>query len=357
MKKALPVLCLLTLLAIPLSSAHAGEYLMRQIGVRSEDWGSCALDINNAGQVLCEDLNSSTIEAFLWSKTAGRIVLAGPGGLDEPGGINNVGQIVGSRYISWPGVAVLRNPDGQVIIIDALVVTMSSHAWAINDVGQVVGVSDVQVIMVDLNANTAIVLGSRSLPGAITGLNINNAGQVAWSSCTYYQWPDQWYTIERVFRWDAVNGSIELPLLPGAGRCGVRDINDAGDIVGYSGDHAVLWKADGSVVDLGIGGACGINSLGQIVGDLGNHAVLWNPDGGVVDLGMPPGAGSTYARAINDLGQIVGEYYSDSFVGPRAILWEPVPEPHSYLALAGLSALMAGSAVRGRRRLTKRSLH
>jgi probable HAF family extracellular repeat protein len=109
-------------------------------------------------------------------------------------------------------------------------------------------------------------------------------------------------------------------------------INAGGDIVGASGPcaaiatHAVLWRKDGSVIDLGnLGGATNVaiavNNVGQVVGnsdlvvggsDLGVHAFLWEEESGMQDLGTLPGDVQSNASAINDSGEVVGLSYDSA---------------------------------------------
>lgn len=127
---------------------------------------------------------------------------------------------------------------------------------------------------------------------------------------------------------------------PGPGAM-AHGINDRGQIVGISqlsagGEedivHAVLWDR-GGITDLGTLAGRGesyaraINNSGQIVGHSGSNAVLWD-HGAIVDLGSidqdcTDGYCFSYAIAINDRGQIVG-YGSEP--GPaqsdHAILWD-----------------------------------
>lgn len=107
-------------------------------------------------------------------------------------------------------------------------------------------------------------------------------------------------------------------------------INNSGQIVGYSqtapfsSDHAFLYSG-GSMTDLGNMStwtsansyASSINANGQVVG-FGNAPNLSNApyqsflysDGVMTDLGPPVSSGvSSYARDINDSGQVVGEAY------------------------------------------------
>ena len=75
-----------------------------------------------------------------------------------------------------------------------------------------------------------------------------------------------------------------------------------------------LWTK-GDMIDLGtlggrFSGAMAINSHGQVIGysetaSLSTHAFLWE-DGVMYDLGVPPGATSSFARALNDRGEVTG---------------------------------------------------
>ncbi|MEP0834207.1 hypothetical protein NDI48_23870 [Microcoleus sp. AS-A8] len=109
----------------------------------------------------------------------------------------------------------------------------------------------------------------------------------------------------------------ELPFVP-------SDINDKGQIVGSQ----YLWES-GTLTELGfLPGANatyakGINNLGQIVGSSGllgnsssNRAFVWQ-DGIMSSLGTPPaslctGCYYTTANDINDQGQIVGDLVNSS---------------------------------------------
>jgi len=111
--------------------------------------------------------------------------------------------------------------------------------------------------------------------------------------------------------WDAQGVPTRLPGLPGGiDRGSAYDINDAGQIVGYSLDtnlrrHAVLWKRTTLARDLSeeLGGtnsaATGINNAGDIVGDA-DGIVFVRRNGLVETLG--PGT----ALDINDTGLIAG---------------------------------------------------
>lgn len=101
-----------------------------------------------------------------------------------------------------------------------------------------------------------------------------------------------------------------------------RDVNDASQVVGNSGNKPFLWQ-NGVMTDLGsLGGtssvAYAINGAGHIVGqsstpnNAARHATLWD-HGAIIDL--LPGIAYSRATAINILREIVGE--TDTF----AFLW------------------------------------
>jgi probable HAF family extracellular repeat protein len=152
---------------------------------------------------------------------------------------------------------------------------------------------------------------------------INNRGQVVGQE----DLPPGCTGKAQAFLWK--NGVLtHLGTLPGGISSSAHWINDAGEIVGFSGIqndqflHAVLWNPE--IVDLGTvdGDPCSlaqsINSSGQIVGGtldcstgVSLHAFLWENGGPAVDLNtlIPPSSGLqlTQAVSINDRGEITGQ--------------------------------------------------
>jgi len=66
------------------------------------------------------------------------------------------------------------------------------------------------------------------------------------------------------------------------------------------------WSQTYSVTDLGPLNPAAINNLGQVVGDYNGRAFIWTKFGGTRDLGTLPGGTFSRATAINDLGLVVG---------------------------------------------------
>lgn len=135
------------------------------------------------------------------------------------------------------------------------------------------------------------------------------------------------------FYWTPEDDLIDLGTLTGGTFSMARDINDRDQVVGVSdgagGSHAFRWTAEDGMVDLGTlpGGlssdAYAINSRGQVVGwsatPAGSRAFQWDAQNGMVELGLLPGAFFSTARDINDAGDIVGSMSTPS--GPHAFLW------------------------------------
>lgn len=148
----------------------------------------------------------------------------------------------------------------------------------------------------------------------------------------------------------------DLRLLPGD-RVGMALwVNDEGEAVGTSGScantlvppfvispHAVLWKKDGSVYDLGnLGGtanpkvlgagnvAFAINNRSHITGvsvlpdGVNFHAFLWTSSTGMQDLGTLPGDNLSAGLGINNVGDVAGASIAgpDPLSGaPKAVIW------------------------------------
>jgi len=112
------------------------------------------------------------------------------------------------------------------------------------------------------------------------------------------------------------------------------DINDAGWIVGYMGDprHAFVWDGQ-QYIDLGIppGGtfseALAINNAGQVVGNWGNnvsgpnHGFYWH-DGILLDLASVLGTAGSSANDISETGWVAGGMGTDRSAHDwRGYLW------------------------------------
>lgn len=332
---ALVVVCWLTAVTVQASTA---AFQMYRLGRLPDDGYSWATSINNGGQIVGTSMPYGAGDArgaFLWTHTSGMVDIQVVGQFDLPGGLNDSGLVAGTADSGFgPRHAVIRETNGELHSLDGLPGAYDSFAYAINDNGWVAGSSGDLAAVWEGNVEARLV-GGRS--GSFSyATDINNNGIITWVEFLYG---------EHSYVWNDGSSTMLQALIPGDD-CQVSALNDFGAVVGRSGDHAVVWRADGTVMlDLGVGMAYAVNNDGQIVGVTQDRAVLWNPDGSIAaDLGALAGVNApSAAYGINDSGQIVGAAAYDEYQNMEAVLWEPVPEPSSLLVLAcgiaGVSAL------------------
>ncbi len=294
---------------------------------------SSAVGINSSGQIVgISRTLSGDMHAFLWE--SGTMVDLGTLGGNSSGGphINEVGQVVGVSETSSGDQHAFLWESGTMIDLGTLGGD-TSFAHGINNAGSVVGQSQTSS-----GAMHAFLWehGSMTDLGTLGGLGssatlITDARRIAGYSDTalgdfgVFVWEDG-----SMVALDTLGGFYSFP----------ADINAAGHVVGQSWTplsdrRAALWEST-AITNLGtlrnIGRddpapegsyAYAINDAGQIVGESENniysqHAFLWQ-SGTMIDLGsLAFGIGSDqgYSRAlaINNVGRIVGE--STTLAGP-----------------------------------------
>ena len=290
--------------------------------------------------------------------------------------ISNLGWASGTSTVaSGDTHAALWSP-GNVIDLGTLGGASSGVEWPVkNNHGLVVGISETGVndplgeggfscgAFLDLHGHTCLpflwrngVLTALPLLGGNNGFatGINNAGRaVGWAETAVHDptcIAPQVLQFEAVEWGPAVGEKHVLPPLPGDATSAATAINDAGEVVGISGDcgvavgrfsarHAVLWL-NGHPVRLPTLGGQGwntpmaINNLGTVVGfsdttgDVVNgklkanfQAFLWNHLSGIRQLPTYPGDVLSEATGINDFGQIVGTSFPAAG-GSRMVLWQ-----------------------------------
>lgn len=297
--------------------------------------------------------------------------------------INDAGTIVGGADTSFPTpVSTCYNPvnrpdcyishaftwrDGHLMDLGTLPAGNFSYAEGINNLGQIVGVSENgqndpvtgnPVFRSVLWQNGRIVdLGTLGGPSGFAG-SINDQGQVMGVSLNDV--PDPFSIIgigsmttmtqTRGFLWEhgkmrdlgSIGGPDTFPMF----------LNEAGDIagVGYTSNVAdpntglphmdpFLWR-NGKMQDLGnFGGTndpmgpslfvAGLNNRGQVVGSMNlpgdqiSHAFLWDGEK-LVDLNTPGGGlggAFSFATGLNGLGEVVGSATLPGDQAQHAFLW------------------------------------
>jgi probable HAF family extracellular repeat protein len=191
----------------------------------------------------------------------------------------------------------------------------------------------------------------------------------------------------RAVVWEPKKNKVKTrELVPFAGdsTSAATAINDRGEAVGISGDcdqavgrfsarHAVLWSKNGKVTEIpNLGGVSwhtpmDINESGDVVGfsnpagpgdpegEFISHAFLWRRGAAKsVDLGTLPGDLFSEAFAINKRGQVVGVSFGGSS-GSRAFLWDNgVMTNLNDLAPGNLDVLLSGQDINDDGQITGR---
>jgi probable HAF family extracellular repeat protein len=239
--------------------------------------------------------------------------------------INNIGQVVGFSNITGDTAVHATLWDvGGITDLGVLGGYASSMAFGINDAGNVVGRSIGTTGFVGTLWNTGpvtnpglgLTVTNLGLGNNSTANGINSSGVVV--ATRLGSSPAQTATVDGA----VISNRFQTSFLRPA-------INDAGQVVGESGNKAVLWENGITTVLGGLPGssssyAFAINNAGQIVGDsvvcgaCSDRATLWQA-GNAFDLGTLGGTDSV-AVDINDGGQIVGN--SKTTAGDyHATLW------------------------------------
>jgi probable HAF family extracellular repeat protein len=255
------------------------------------------------------------------------------------GKITNLGTLPGGGY---QGAAVSVNNRGEVAgIASNLVPDVNSLLNYNQNLWSGVGYGYQLRAFVWDQKNGMQDLGTLGTGTDAEALAINERGQVVGDSYTSSA-PGACYGVTSgVFIWDRKHGMVDLGNLGGS--CTVPgDLNNRGQVVGASlvtGDayqRAFLWE-HGSLRDLGgsLGGnntgADAINENGEAVGfarlagEATFHATLWRHVKEITDLGTVGNDPCSFAQAVNDEEQVVGDSSPSDCVNfdtSRGFLWE-----------------------------------
>lgn len=312
-RKPLLAVCLLVLS----SAVCATTYTVREASGLPD--GASLLDMNNYGQAAgLFTAADGQSHAMRWSPQGDYVDLGQGYGVD----INNAGQVL----VQSPTSSFISNLDGTILDLRS-VISGQFYPQRMNDSGWVAGYSPYSAgryrgFVWSIEAGTLVL----PLPtGDATGfaMDVNNLGQVVGYSLNSGQ------SYARPFIWSSGTGLVALPPAPDATYSMPLRLNDVGQIIGsgsgYLGYRSVLWNPDGTVFDLGFGEAADLNNSGQVLMREYPASYLLNPDGSRTDLPMPDGAMGIVAYGINDQGVVVGKSILSTGV-VRATIWEPQPD-------------------------------
>lgn len=301
--------------------AATGE--MVDLGTLGGDF-SAAVDVNESGDVVGNsDTSNNAPHGFFWTAKEGLVDVGTLGGIrTDVWDLNEHGEVVGNSFTvaGLDGIhAFIWSLDGGMVDLGTLG-GAHSGAHAINDAGQVVGSAQTANgryhAFVWSSSTGMIDLGT--LGGIESrGWDIDEAGQVTGLSFTADG-------EEHAFFWSAKIGMVDLGTL-GGDSSEPFDIGESGQVVGRSetagGEtRPFLWTYNGGMKDLGTFGggsnAMAVNSSGQIAGwseaphptyDFTPHAFVWTTEDGMVDIHEPGYfTSSPTVEGISEAGQVVG---------------------------------------------------
>jgi probable HAF family extracellular repeat protein len=257
-----------------------------------------------------------TCQGFVWKDKVMRALPTLGGNNGFAAGDNNLDQIAGwaetathdatctpPQVLQFEAVVYGPKPD-QIQQLPPFPGDLDGAATAINDQGQVVGISGICANAVGGASAAHAVLWENGTP-----TNIGSLGGVAWNTPT------------AISNQGVVVGFSDLP----------------GDSAANPNYHAFIWTKSGGMTDLGtlpgdsLSVAWGINARGQVVGQSisasgSSRAFFWQ-NGVMTDLNtlIAPGPLSlVYANDINDSGEIVGGAYNSTTQDSPAFLAVPL---------------------------------
>lgn len=253
-------------------------------------------------------------------------------------GINERGQIVGTRFTDGVGVVPFLQENGSTQMLNPFGYTGVGFAYGINESGQIVGralTADAPFVGHAFVLSAGDTLGTDIHPPGLTvdsygseALAVNDAGHAMGA---YLKWGDNGNRGDTrdAFYWDGASWRFPDDQLELGATFYVGALNDAGKAAGtirgwaaenvpraraaiYDGEAEAiieLAESEGAIAS----GAHGINDAGVVVGEMGittseSRAVVWQ-DGVPYDLNLrlvePPDVVLSKASAVNGPGQII----------------------------------------------------
>ncbi len=323
---------LLTLLLTVPTCSYGYGY----VGHVLSTWGiSSAEDINDSGQIVgsIQSQDTGISSAVLWS-----CYESNPQSLDEGNSfataqlINNAGLVVGEHNAS-PGVEMPFQWSLSTGVINAVDFTPE----ALNENGTMVGwgsTSNGQQVPVAVSSTGGVTYLDYTCGNGGVACDINGSGYIAGDSsapvggghaCVWNPGGDVTDIGTFGGTWSdamGINNSGQVVGLYGNGNGGI------GSYI-WSSNSATIFIPTSSQLDDGVFAPVDINDNGVVLGNAEikgvQTVVTWSSAGGFTIVG------TGIAHAINNSGWIVGE---NDLNNSQAIVWQPVPEPSAFVALA-----------------------
>ena len=316
-----------------LSGAQAGTHAfvwdsttgMTDIGTLGGNM-SYALGINDSGVVAGYSYlsDNTTTHAFLWTAAGGMVdISAGlqPGTSSQANFVNVRGNVAGTSLVGTRPQVPAARIGHRWSLLPSFRKDNRNYGFGINKLEQVTGQQYgdpdlyVHAFLWDLRAGTKAILQSIPRGGVNTvGNAINDRSHVTGTGDN-----------PAIGGYEALlwTSTTAMPILIGQlgtdGYTAGEGINKNDEVVGLNSPTLAgfYWNASTGIVPLqSLGGtvsaALGINDTGMISGYGGTatgivHAVRWSHyTDAPLDLGTLLSGGNSYARGINNLGQVVG---------------------------------------------------
>ena len=347
-----------------------GCYTLREIFPPNTVQYSFAEDLNDQGQVVGRYVVPTGGETFFWDSATGELATFSIVNVTNVIGINNNQQIVGIRFRGNNDYEAFMfdRPTGALLLFGG---TAGSRPYGINNFGQVVGASGPALFTLPHNFHAflwnpvnqiKIDLGTLNAGDQIsTAFAINDVGQVVGASS-----PDSDQGInpvcvgsQRAFFWQAQTGMVPLETDTSGTLCSSAvAINARGQVVGTlryvpfqsQEFEAFLWDPEtrmltglGSLGSIYPGSfpsayssAIDLNDAGQVIGRSSSayaydgNPFLWDATNGMLPVfhlldESANGWSQVSVVAINNNGQIIGSGTSPAGQRFSAFLLTPVP--------------------------------
>lgn len=312
--------------------------------------GSLARDLDEFGNVVGYYSDSeSDRNGFYYNPSQDSFTLFAPG--VEISGLSNVGEMVGTDWVTGKGLYWRSPTDPNPVVLDPLPGHQISYAFKINDAGLILGASQavqgdgapVNLVWMITEEGIAAPL-ELPFPAGETGAVFRLSEQDESGTTSLVGASGILDPYERALHWEVISesqgnltllfGPTDLGSLVGLGSAAF-DVNVHGDVVGQSSLGRCCWpflKNAGAAMeplnvlsDTAFGSASGINDQGTIVGSLtiekrkgrriivDEKAVIWTSPTSVSDLNKKVTLAASerleQAISINNAGDIVGGGY------------------------------------------------